>query len=102
VYDYFDEFSDMIDASDTWCGLYNPGDKPSDFLLICFDIKPNGSISIGNKSPLIWKGLELKGDDKGVLFNSKNGLLQGIVGDQDNYSTTSNIYNEYITEGTFL
>ena len=102
----FDEFVDVGGTSNMWCGLYNPGDKPSDFLLVCFGIQSNGSISVSVNdtlsSSLSWKGLELKGEDDGVLFNSKNGLLQGFQGQVDDYKTTSNIYNEYITEGTFF
>ena len=100
----FDEFVEVADRSDMWCGLYNPGDKPSDFLLVCFDIKPDGSIFINNTQSLSWKGLRLKSPDEGVLFNSKSGLLQGIVRNQvsGGHKTTSNIYNEYITNGAFF
>ena len=98
----FDEFAIITDTSSLSCGLYNPGEKPSDFLLICFGIGSSGSISVGNGPKLSWNGLALKGEDDGVIFNSKIGLIQGIIQTSDGYEITQNVYNEYIDRGGFF
>ena len=108
--------------------LYNPGIKDSDFKFFYNNDSSDGSnfYNTGSISlvkldkdavdketleVLQWENLVLCGEDNGVIFDSKLGLIQGIrINDYDNnkktpwkdYILTGNIYNNQITSGSFF
>ena len=105
--------------------LYNPGIKDSDFKFFYTNdasdgsnFYRSGSISLVRLSDgastvgdilktLQWDGLVLRGDDNGVVFDSRLGLIQGIKTESvsepwRSYVLTGNIYNIHISQGSFF
>lgn len=85
--------------------LYNPGVKESDFIL-SFSFS-NGSIPATKialtvngtkKGELFFKSIESKKEDDQIVINTKLNLIEGYK----NKKKSGNIYNEYITSGTFF
>ena len=92
--------------------VYNPGQVDAEPLIyIPFnegEIQPV-SISLKNgddiyeDSQLNLKKIEKKGEnDTGIIINSHNHLIEGVIKDGDNYTITPYIYNEYIENGDFI
>ena len=81
--------------------LYNPGVKESDFVLT-FNFKsgkiPAGGINIGSSSQLKFKQIESKNSDDQIKINTKLNLIEGYK----NGKKSGNIYNNYITSGSFF
>lgn len=96
---------DVFNTSAGGFSVYNPGDKPSDWLL---NITSTGGqfqdliISIDSVGYLEFKGCEAKGiagnKDSTLIFNSKNRLIEGRAGS----IKSGNIYNEFIVRGDFF
>lgn len=89
--------------------IYNPGDLESPpLILIPFSSNflteelSIGITSSSNTRRIILKPISKKGQDFGILINCQNNLIEGVVGDPNNYTTTGNIYNEYIKAGNFF
>lgn len=97
--------------------VYNPGDLNAGFYLyIPFTnnyIKPNSGDYIkiyGDMNGLVLNQIEKKGEDTGVIINTVNHLIEGVIYDpltelndyrNKSWKTTGNIYNEYIVKGDF-
>lgn len=98
--------------------VYNPGDVPTGFRLYC---KFDGSVQqpatydvtitykIGNNiiHSLVLTNIKKKGNDIGLIINTDNGLVQGVsnynnVNDGVTYTTSGNLYNQYVTAGYFF
>ena len=61
-------------------------------------VLPEGGISV-NGNILKWKTITLKGNDSYIKIDSKMNLIEGYGADN---KKSGNIYNEYITNGTFF
>ena len=92
--------------------LYNPGDLEADFIFrIKFGNDTNtinaATMSLGDNY-LSWEQIPPKGSDYGVYIDSKLNLLYGYIANRDQsgnligFEKTDNIYNEYLTDGTFF
>lgn len=99
--------------------VYNPGDLNTGFCLyIPFNnngkILPNSEISDiiinGDEKVLVLDSIQQKGDDTGILINTTNHLIEGVIFSQianlhdyrtPSWKTTGNLYNEYIKAGDF-
>lgn len=84
--------------------LWNPGDLESDFQLkLNFtDSKiVAGKINLDKNSDrqLVWKELTAQGEDAYIKINTKLNLIEGY---NSNGVKTGNIYNQYISAGTFF
>ena len=83
--------------------LYNPGHIDSHFQLRIDFVDGkilSGKMYLGDLSGQItWKDMTIKNGDSYVVFNSKLNLIEGYGADN---KKTGNIYNEYITSGTFF
>lgn len=85
--------------------LYNPGDIPSDFTLT-LEFPASGllgdaagfSISIDGMPGLFFKQIVRKTGDGYIRINTKLGLVEGMKNDKP----SGNVYNEYITKGSFF
>lgn len=90
---------------DNKINLYNPGDKETNFILT-FDISggklPAGGINIGADAQLNFKEMIRKEDDVQIQINSKLNLIEGFKKVGEKYVKSGNIYNEYITNGSFF
>lgn len=87
--------------------LYNPGDKDSDFILtLNFNesgVIPGGSIEISSKNDirqLHFSQISRLGEDDQIKINTKINLLEGY--NSARRIKTGNVYNKYITKGTFF
>lgn len=85
--------------------LYNPGDKESDFILTFNFSKgtiPKGAITITEKNgdihQLLFGQIAAQGKDDQIKINSRLNLIEGYCQGRK----TGNIYNKYITEGSFF
>lgn len=81
--------------------LYNPGLKETDFILTFkFDngIIPAGKIYLDANSQLSIKQIPQQGEDTHIRINTRLNLIEGYVNDKK----SGNIYNRYITSGTFF
>ena len=98
--------------------VYNPGDLNVGFCLyIPFNnnqILPksgNSDIIInGDEKYLVLGPIEKKGEDTGILINTTNHLIEGVIMSQisnlhdyrtSSWKTTGHLYNEYIKAGDF-
>ena len=98
--------------------VYNPGDLDTGFYLyIPFnnnEILPkdeNSDIIInGDENCLVLKPITKKDNDTGILINTTNHLIEGVIFSQvanlhdyrtPSWKTTGNLYNEYIKAGDF-
>ena len=91
-------FDSLINNS---INLYNPGVKETDFILsFNFNdgIIPAGGINIEADNQLNFKLIRRQGEDDQIKINTKLNLIEGYK----NGKKTGNIYNKYITSGTFF
>ena len=81
--------------------LYNPGDKETDFILT-FEFSngsiPAGTIYLDANSQLSIKQIPQQGQDTHIKINTRLNLIEGYI----NERKSGNIYNRYITSGTFF
>jgi hypothetical protein len=83
--------------------LYNPGDLETDFKLIIPISTTTSGIVISNTSTgeshtlSLIPGMEAKGSDTHICFDSKTNIIYGIeYNENTGYTKSNNIYNEYI------
>ena len=98
--------------------LYNPGDLDVGFCLYIPFV--NGQILTkegksdiiinGDNEILVLKPIDKKGQDTGIIINTRNHLIEGVIfsgiANENDYripawQTTGNLYNEYIKIGEF-
>ena len=92
---------DYDDCKGNEIKLYNPGDKEADFILTFrFDNRniPAGTIYLDADSQLSIKQISRLGEDTHIKINTKLNLIEGYVGERK----SGNIYNRFITSGTFF
>lgn len=77
---------------------YNPGDFDAPFVITGIPNGADGSIEL-EENKIEWSGFSLKDGDFKVRFNSYNQLVEGI---DANGNKTGNIYNNYITNGSWF
>lgn len=86
--------------------LFNPGDRETDFLLQ-YSMPASASnytITLEDKSEILLGKLEIVGlvaqtEDSFFRLNSKNQLIEGL---DSNKKLTGNLYNKYLTGGTWF
>lgn len=81
--------------------LYNPGSKETDFILtfeFSNNIIPAGKIYLDANSQLSIKQIPKQGQDTHIKINTRLKLIEGYINDKK----SGNIYNRYITSGTFF
>ena len=81
--------------------LYNPGVKETDFVLTFKFINgviPDGGINLGANAQLNFKQMASKEGDDQIKINTKLNLIEGYK----NGKKSGQIYNQYITNGTFF
>ena len=81
--------------------LYNPGSKETDFILtfeFSNNIIPAGKIYLDANSQLSIKQIPKQGQDTHIKINTRLNLIEGCINDKK----SGNIYNRYITSGTFF
>ena len=81
--------------------LYNPGSKETDFILtfeFSNNIIPAGKIYLDANSQLSIKQIPKQGQDTHIKINTRLNLIEGYINDKK----SGNIYNRYITSGTFF
>lgn len=88
--------------------LYNPGDLEADFFVTLPINTGLSELIVSNSSTLesttlaLRTGMEAKGTDTHIRFNSKMNLIEGLIYDEaTGYTKSVNIYNEYINNGTW-
>lgn len=92
--------------------IYNPGDKDTGFKLYLpaavatsattINYKPDGT---NTKFSLVLKAMTMKSSDVGVVVDTVNGLIIGVQSFNSTthtYTTSNNIYNEYVDIGIFF
>lgn len=97
-------YDQLIDTNKV--NLYNPGDKESDFILTFKfsggGIIPKGAITITEKDgtihQLLFNQITAQGNDNQIKINSRLNLIEGYYDGRK----TGNVYNRYITDGTFF
>lgn len=95
--------------------IYNPGDIETGFrLYVPFNEQTTiDSLDISYVSGVDYIGelhlaeVKKQGQDEGILINTTNDLIQGVVNmsaDSGNptYTTTGNLYNQYVIAGSFF
>ena len=105
--------------------LYNPGIIDSPFEFYFHDDSadgwtiPAGTLKLADESKIAWNDIPVKSEDKYVVINTKNSLIEGYTdyiwnesfkdpsGNSINTGGTKtkksgNIYNEYISSGSFF
>ena len=100
--------ADLIDLSqydlplESEVFIYNPGDLPTD-VKIYFTF-PTGinAIQLSGEGAMTFNTIVRKGEDVGFFYNSETHLLEGFTGSAVAPIKSNNIYNEYITSGTFF
>jgi len=101
--DTSDDLSNEIDLTNGQINLYNAGDVDIGFsLYVPFTEQPFNSdiqLSYSSYELRILNTITKKGEDKGFLINTVNGLVEGVSTDlsaeYDTLVTSGNIYNEY-------
>lgn len=81
--------------------LYNPGSKETDFILtfeFSNNIIPAGKIYLDADSQLSIRQIPKQGQDTHIKINTRLNLIEGYVNDKK----SGNIYNRYISSGTFF
>ena len=106
---------DVYNSENQGIFTYNPGDLPVGFRLYIpgsidattISYKET-SISDSAIASLMLDAITLKGSDIGILIDTNNQTIVGVSSmevDENNntiYTTTSNLYNEFITHGYFF
>ena len=115
---HIDQVINTIDPYTYAIPVYNPGDLDVGFCLyipfVNGKILPksgNSDIIInGDTEVLVLNPIQRKGNDTGIIINTRTHLIEGVIFSQianmNNYrkpswQTTGNLYNEYIKMGEF-
>ena len=111
------QYANVDKYSNNSITVYNPGDVATGFRLylpaaalsntttLTYRLDSNHPAAI-----LTLKAMTLKTGDKGVLIDTNNGLITGVsvapaldpVSGEYNYTTSGNLYNQYVDSGYFF
>ena len=104
-----DTIYDTWDSSSKSFQLYNPGDLEADFFVILpicdglTGIKIDNTNTAANATLGLAAGMEAKGEDTHIRFNSKLNIIEGLkYSESTGYTKTGNIYNSYINSGSWF
>ena len=111
------QYANVDKYSNNSITVYNPGDVATGFRLYLPAAALNNTTTLtyrlDNNHPaaiLTLKAMTLKTGDKGVLVDTNNGLITGVsvapaldpVSGEYNYTTSGNLYNQYVDSGYFF
>lgn len=87
---------------DTPFRLYIPfnGDVINSFIISLSDSRTNEAIEYAALK--IDNIVKLNATDTGILINTKNQLIEGVVKNESSYTTTGTIYNQFVKSGNFF
>ena len=115
---HIDQVINTLDPYTYAIPVYNPGDLDVGFCLyipfVNNKILPkSGSSNIiinGDTEVLVLNSIQRKGNDTGIIINTRTHLIEGVIFSQvanmgdyrrPSWQTTGNLYNEYIKMGEF-
>lgn len=101
---------DVYDAETGIINVYNGGDLPTGFRLYLPAAALGNStridyVSLNNTATLNLNAITLKTGDIGVLIDTNNSLVIGVFSignDVTDIVTTGNLYNQYVSSGSFF